>query len=153
MIELLIQPLPLKLELEASIPSCVVDISQSILLPATHTISPMYWSCAPIFCTFESLCLDIEIRTPSTTGTSTTQSRTELVEQPPLSSESSRLLEFCIISSTFGSSYELQTIWTDFCSVSCATFVHARTRQFGLIANELKTNLQIVHAQPTFQSL
>ena len=143
MIELLIQPLLLKLELEASIPSCVVDISQSILLPATHTIS----------CTFESLCLDTEIRTPSTTGISNTQSRTELVEQPPLSSESSRLLKFCFISSTFGSSYELQTIWTDFCSVSCATFVHARTRQFGLIANQLKTNLQIVHAQPAFQSL
>ena len=40
--------LMIELELEASISSCVVDISQSILLPATHTISPMYWSCAPI---------------------------------------------------------------------------------------------------------
>ena len=110
MIELLIQPLPLKFELEVSIPSCFVDISQSIFLPATHTISPMYWSCAPIFCTFESLCLDTETRTPSTTGTSITQSRTELAEQPPLHSESSRLLKVCFISSTFGSSYELQTI-------------------------------------------
>ena len=46
---------PLLHELETSIPSCVVDISQSILLPATHTIS----------CNFEWLCLDTEIRTPN----------------------------------------------------------------------------------------
>ena len=136
MIGLLIQPIPL--ELEASIPSCVVDTSRSISFPATHTILPMY--------TFESLCLDTEIHTPSTTSTSTTQSRTALVEQPPLSSEPSRLLEFGFISSTFGSSYELQTIWTDFCSVSCATFVHARQVK-------LKTNLAN-HARSTnvFQS-
>ena len=57
MIELLIQPIPL--ELEASIPSCVIDTSRSISFPATHTVLPMY--------TFESLCMDIEIHTPSTT--------------------------------------------------------------------------------------
>ena len=109
----------------------------------------MYWSCTPIFCTFETLCLDTEIRTPpSTTGTSTIQSRTVLVEQPPLSFESSRLLELGFISSTFGSSYELQTIWTHFCSVSCATFVHARTRQFGLIANQIENQLAN-HARST----
>ena len=125
MIELLIQPI--LLQLEASIPSCVVVSSRSISFPARHTILPMY--------TFESLCLDTEVRAPSTSGTSTAQSRTALVEQPPLSSEPSRLLLLGFTSSTFGSSYELQTIWTDFCSVSCATFVHARTRQFRLIAN------------------
>ena len=69
-IDLLIQPIPL--ELEASIPSCVVDTSRSISFPTTHAILPMY--------TFESLCLDTEMHTPSTTGTSTTQSRTALVE-------------------------------------------------------------------------
>ena len=143
MIDLLIQPI--LLELEASIPSCVIDTSRSISFPATHTILSMY--------TFESLCLDTEIHTPSTTGTSTTQSRTALVEQHPLSSEPSRLLELGFMSSTFGSSYELQTIWTDFCSMSCATFVHARTRQFGLIASQIENQpLQIMHAQPTFQS-
>ena len=40
MIGLLIQPI--LLELEASIPSCVVDTSRSISFPATHTILPMY---------------------------------------------------------------------------------------------------------------
>ena len=82
---------PSFLKLEASIPLCVVDASWSISHPAAHTILPLYWACAPfkVFCTFESLCLDLEIRAPSTTRTSTTQSRTALVEQPPLSSEPS----------------------------------------------------------------
>ena len=72
-IGLLIQPL--LLELEVSIPLCVIEASRSISLPATHTILPMC-------CTFESLCLDTERRTPSTTGTSTTQSRTATEEEP-----------------------------------------------------------------------
>ena len=109
MIGLLIQPI--LLELEAGIPSFVVGTSRSISFPATHTILPMY--------TFESLCLDTEIHTPSTMGTSNTQSRTALVEQPPLSAEPSRLLGLAFMSSTFGSSYESQTIRTDFCCV-CA---------------------------------
>ena len=33
--------------ISASIPLCIIDTSQSISLPATHIILPMYWICAP----------------------------------------------------------------------------------------------------------
>ena len=68
-IGLLIQPL---LELEVSVPLCVIDASRSISLPATHTIFSLC-------CTFESLCLDTELGHSPATSTHSLRQLTNLL--------------------------------------------------------------------------
>ena len=131
MVELLIQPIPL--ELKASIPSCVVCTSRSISFPPIHTI-------------LQVLGLNRCVWTLR-------YAHHQQLTHPPLNQELHLWNNLhCLLNhldcwnlASYHRHSDLRTkykhFWTGFCSVSCATFVHARTRQFGLIANLIENQL------------